>query len=235
MSLSLCFVVQSHVRNVTYLNHISCYWTCYYVIMHSTDNPHLCLFRSMNDIHHPLYVRAILWDTSWNQNILGIKCLDIDDDVSLPIILSSGFYLYFRVHEMCLMLWVPAALVMQGLVDFGRMGGSSLTAHSANIHQSKDTSLPQWTCHWCISPSNIQIPVNAFCAWNLKANYNVTPYGNNGTERVKLMNAIHYPCDMWYIRSHNYCWIKYWGQNIDNVSLAIIHFDWSHFSFKMMA
>jgi hypothetical protein len=28
---------------------------------------------------------------------------------------------------------------MQGLVDVGRMGCSSLAAHSADIHQSKDT------------------------------------------------------------------------------------------------
>jgi hypothetical protein len=35
--------------------------------------------------------------------------------------------------------WVPAALVMQGSVDVGRMGCSSLAAHSANIHPSKDT------------------------------------------------------------------------------------------------
>jgi hypothetical protein len=36
--------------------------------------------------------------------------------------------------------WVwPAALVMQRLVDVGRMGSSSLAAHSADIHQSNDT------------------------------------------------------------------------------------------------
>jgi hypothetical protein len=34
---------------------------------------------------------------------------------------------------------VPAAIVMQKLVDVGRMGCSSLAAHSADIHQSKDT------------------------------------------------------------------------------------------------
>jgi hypothetical protein len=29
--------------------------------------------------------------------------------------------------------------------------------------------------------------MNPFCAKNLKTNYNVTPYGNYGTERVKLI------------------------------------------------
>ena len=33
--------------------------------------------------------------------------------------------------------WVPAAVGMQGLVDVGGMGYSSLAAHSADIHQSK--------------------------------------------------------------------------------------------------
>jgi hypothetical protein len=33
---------------------------------------------------------------------------------------------------------VQAAVVMQGLVDANRMGCSSLAAHSADIHQSKD-------------------------------------------------------------------------------------------------
>jgi hypothetical protein len=35
--------------------------------------------------------------------------------------------------------WVSAALVMQGFVDVSRMGCSSLTAHLADIHQSKET------------------------------------------------------------------------------------------------
>jgi hypothetical protein len=34
---------------------------------------------------------------------------------------------------------MPAALVMQGLVNVSRMGCSSLAAHSANIRQPKDT------------------------------------------------------------------------------------------------
>jgi hypothetical protein len=42
-------------------------------------------------------------------------------------------------------------------------------------------SLPQWTSHWCMSPKK-----NPFCAKNLKTNYNVTPYGGHGTERVNL-------------------------------------------------
>jgi hypothetical protein len=37
---------------------------------------------------------------------------------------------------------MPAALVMQGLMDVGRMGSSSIAAHLADIHQSKDTLFP---------------------------------------------------------------------------------------------
>jgi hypothetical protein len=32
---------------------------------------------------------------------------------------------------------------------------------------------------------NIQISINPFCAKILKTNYNVVPYGDHGTERVK--------------------------------------------------
>ena len=32
---------------------------------------------------------------------------------------------------------------------------------------------------------NIQIPMNPFCAKNLKTNHNVVPYADHGAERVK--------------------------------------------------
>ena len=48
--------------------------------------------------------------------------------------------------------WVPAAPVMQGLVHASKMGCSSHTAHSANIHTNQRHSLPQSTSHYCISP-----------------------------------------------------------------------------------
>ena len=59
--------------------------------------------------------------------------------------------------------WVPAALVMQGVVDVGRMDCSSLAAHSVNIHHLVDT----------------------LCLSYFKTNYNVVPYGDQSTERVK--------------------------------------------------
>jgi hypothetical protein len=60
---------------------------------------------------------------------------------------------------------VPAALEMQRLVDVGRMGCSSLAAHSADIHHS----LPQWTSHFCMSPRiwNHKLTLSLLNIWNL--------------------------------------------------------------------
>jgi hypothetical protein len=78
---------------------------------------------------------------------------------------------------------MPAALAMQGLLDVGRMGCSSLAAHSADIHQSEDT-----LCHSepLTDAFHAEYPnfMNPFCAKILKTNYNVTPFGDHGTERV---------------------------------------------------
>jgi hypothetical protein len=44
---------------------------------------------------------------------------------------------------------------------------------------------------------NIQVPLNPFCAKNFQTSYNVVPYGDHGTERVKyqtisiLQHTIH--------------------------------------------
>jgi hypothetical protein len=49
---------------------------------------------------------------------------------------------------------MPAPLGMQGMVDVGRMGCSSLAAHSADIHPSEDTfwhSYPLNTAFYAIS------------------------------------------------------------------------------------
>jgi hypothetical protein len=72
---------------------------------------------------------------------------------------------------------------MQGLVDVGRMGCSSLAAHSADIHQSEDTLSHS---ELLTDAFHAEYPnvINPFCAQNLKANYNVMPYGDHGTERV---------------------------------------------------
>jgi hypothetical protein len=59
--------------------------------------------------------------------------------------------------------WMPVGLVMQGLVDVGRMGCSSLAAPSADIHQSKES----------------------ICFSENKTNCNVVPYVGRGPERVK--------------------------------------------------
>jgi hypothetical protein len=47
---------------------------------------------------------------------------------------------------------------------------------------------------------NIQIPMNPFCAKNLKTNYNVMRYGDHGTERVKIGVVFHSATVM-----QNYC------------------------------
>jgi hypothetical protein len=46
-----------------------------------------------------------------------------------------------------------------------------------------------------MSPKNIQIPMNPFCAKNLKTNYNVTPYGDHGIQRVNLQDSDLYVFD----------------------------------------
>ena len=87
--------------------------------------------------------------------------------------------------------WVPSALVMQGLVDVSRIGCSSLAAHSADIHQSEDTlchSDPLTDVFHPKYPSSNEL----FMCQKFKTNYNVVPYGDHGTERVKLM------CSPWH-------------------------------------
>jgi hypothetical protein len=44
-----------------------------------------------------------------------------------------------------------------------------------------------------------QIPMNPFCAKNLKTNYNVMPYGDHGTERVKKHTYMIYLLDKIYL------------------------------------
>jgi hypothetical protein len=56
----------------------------------------------------------------------------------------SSFYLSNKLEVLfrflySLTLLVPAAPVMQGLMDIGTMGCPSLAAHSVNIQQSEDT------------------------------------------------------------------------------------------------
>ena len=60
--------------------------------------------------------------------------------------------------------WVPAALVMQGLMNVGWLGSEGWAIYSADIHQSEDTLCPCLTSHCCISPRYIQIPMIPFCA-----------------------------------------------------------------------
>jgi hypothetical protein len=36
--------------------------------------------------------------------------------------------------------------------------------------------------------------MNPLCAKKLKTNYNVTPYGNRGTERVNLLDSLYLQC-----------------------------------------
>ena len=67
--------------------------------------------------------------------------------------------------KLSLTLWVPAAHVMQGLVDVGRKGSSFLAAHSADIHQSIE---PQWTTHYCSSPRYQKLNFNPFTPKNVQ-------------------------------------------------------------------
>ena len=72
-------------------------------------------------------------------------------------------------------------IVMQGLVDVGKMGCSSLAAHSADIYQSEDTLCPSELALMQFI-QNIQVKMNPLSAKNLKTNYNVVPYVDHGTE-----------------------------------------------------
>ena len=58
-----------------------------------------------------------------------------------------------------LTVWVPAALVMQGLMDVGWMECEGWAAHSADIYQSKDTlcTVNLSLMHFI---QNIQVPMN---------------------------------------------------------------------------
>ena len=78
---------------------------------------------------------------------------------------------------------MPAALVMQGFVDLGRMGCSSLAralaAHSADSHQSEDTLSHSEPLTDAIS---IKIPN---CQRTYNDNYNVTPYATMALRGLK--------------------------------------------------
>jgi hypothetical protein len=75
---------------------------------------------------------------------------------------------------------------MQGLVDVGRMGYSSLAAHSADIHQSEDTLCPSKPLTDAFHPDYASFDEPFLCQ-NFQTNYTVVPYGNHGTERVKTI------------------------------------------------
>jgi hypothetical protein len=47
--------------------------------------------------------------------------------------------MYLSAEKLSVYPRVPGALVMQGMVDVNSMGCSSLAAHSADIHQSKES------------------------------------------------------------------------------------------------
>ena len=100
--------------------------------------------------------------------------------------------------------WVPAALEMQGLVDVARMGCWSLAAHSADIHQSKDTLDYSEPLIDAFHPK-YQITNEPFLCQNFKTNCHVVPYGNHGTERVKQDKLYPYlPTHVNINRLHNW-------------------------------
>jgi hypothetical protein len=65
---------------------------------------------------------------------------------------------------------------MQGLVDVGRMGCSSLATHSANIHQSKDTLCHSEPLATAFHPG--------YQSSNEHFHYNMVSKVAHGTERV---------------------------------------------------
>jgi hypothetical protein len=71
---------------------------------------------------------------------------------------------------------------MQGLVDVSRMGCSSLAAHLADI-QSKDTLYPNEP-HTDAFHQEYPSSNEPFLCQNFKTNYDVTPYGDHGTETI---------------------------------------------------
>jgi hypothetical protein len=135
--------------------------------------------------------------------------------------LTRIFANWVRKHE-SLNLWrfereltpyVPAALVMQGL-DVGRMSCSSLTAHTADVHQSKDT-----LCHsepltdafyWAYPSSN-----EPFLCQNFKSNCTVVPYGDHGTQGVKNHTLEKQDEPLWNPHDFHQFWWKWDGVCVD--------------------
>jgi hypothetical protein len=70
---------------------------------------------------------------------------------------------------------VPSALVMQGWMDVGHMGCSSIVVRMFDIHASIDIFRPS---------SN-----EPFLCQNVISNQTVVPYGDHGTERVMVHHS----------------------------------------------
>jgi hypothetical protein len=97
--------------------------------------------------------------------------------------------------------WVPAALVMQGFVDVGTMGCSSLAAHSADIHLSKDT-----LCHSKPLTDAFRIQdYRANPAGNTWVNIFFRCGNNCYTKLITILERINAPyCNNWQCLPNNF-------------------------------
>ena len=113
--------------------------------------------------------------------------------VLLQRILLCDMVVFSSSHALTLTLQVPVALVMQGLVDVGRMAceGQPIQPTSTNqktIFAPGNLSLMHFT-------QENQRSSERFMCQNFRTNYNVAPYGDNGTERVNHSSLFqHYLC-----------------------------------------
>jgi hypothetical protein len=84
---------------------------------------------------------------------------------------------------------------MPGWVDVKRVGCSSLAAHMSDIHPSKIHFFPSQPITDTFHPGYQSSNKPSLCQ-NLKTNYTLVPYGDHGTDGVKIIKYIYEPLQL---------------------------------------